>query len=366
MALIGAQYVQAVDPNPVGSLQAFAGANAPTGWLLCNGSVVSQGMYPELFSVISSTYNTSGEGAGNFRLPDLRGRMPLGAGNDSTAANNATRTLGTKGGDTRSELLYGNVSHTGAVPIYEGTGGSNWRLSAGATGVTLSSTGGGSTLLMTNNGGTGSGANMPPFLVTNYIIKATSSVPRSGTALGSTPPIVTALPANPQFGEQVTLLVTSPYTGYQSLQYNGSSWITLDDSRAMGAWQTFTPTMSGGTWAPGNGSFAAYYTQIGKTVFYRGQFTFGSTTVKASGNGLAISMPVTSAPALQAQGSANYLDSGTEWYIGECELSTSTTMTFGAPLVNGTALIYRGLTSTTPFTWATNDLIRWSITYEAA
>jgi hypothetical protein len=219
----------------------------------------------------------------------------------------------------------------------------------------------GTSTLAAGNNTTGTSGRPPMFLRVSKIVNQ-----NDGLKPFWTPPVVTQLPSQATEGDQVLLYSSSPYAGYQTHQYASGSWRTLDDSRGTGAWQTFTPTMSGGSWAPGNGSFAAYYTQIGKTVFYRGQFTFGSTTVKASGNGLAISLPVTSASALQAQGSANYLDSGTEWYIGECELSTSTTMTLGAPLVNGTALIYRGLTSTTPFTWATNDLIRWSIVYEAA
>lgn len=218
MALVGAQFVQAVQPVPVGSLQAFAGANAPTGWLLCDGTSYSTSLYPDLFSVLGYTYGGS---SGNFNVPDLRGRMPIGAGNDGTAANNATRTRGTKGGDTRSELLYGNLAHLGTVPIYDGVGGSNWRLQAGGSGVTLSSTGGGTTLLKTNNGGTGSGENMPPFLVTNYIIKALPDVPRQGQALGTTPPIVTALPVNPQFGEVVTYAADATNGVYWTLQYDG-------------------------------------------------------------------------------------------------------------------------------------------------
>jgi hypothetical protein len=61
------------------------------------------------------------------------------------------------------------------------------------------------------------------------IIKASSDLPRGGTALGSTPPIVTALPANPQFGEQVTLYNNG---AYQSYQFTGDGWrITIQSNR---------------------------------------------------------------------------------------------------------------------------------------
>ncbi len=67
-------------PNPAGLLSDFAGVSAPFGWLLCDGSVVPQGSYPALFAAIGTTWNTGGEGGGNFRLPDIRGRASIGAG----------------------------------------------------------------------------------------------------------------------------------------------------------------------------------------------------------------------------------------------------------------------------------------------
>jgi len=63
---------------------------------------------------------------------------------------------------------------------------------------------------------------MPPFLVTNYIIKAIPDAPRSGLAYGSTPPIVTALPANPQFGDVVTYIADATNGVAWNLQYDAS------------------------------------------------------------------------------------------------------------------------------------------------
>ena len=50
---------------PVGTITAFGGATAPTGWLLCDGNTISAG-YTELIALIGSA------------TPDLRGRFPLG------------------------------------------------------------------------------------------------------------------------------------------------------------------------------------------------------------------------------------------------------------------------------------------------
>ncbi len=207
MAMIGAQFVQAVQPVPVGSLQAFAGANAPTGWLLCDGTSYSTSVYPDLFSALGYTYGGSGA---SFNVPDLRGRMPIGAGNDGTAANNATRTRGDKGGDTRLQ------SHDHALSTF---GMGSVSLSPGGFGIAQNFV---SPNLRTGSDGAGSGANMPPFLVTNYIIKALPDVPRQGLALGNTPPIVTALPANPQFGEVVTYVADATNGVYWDLQYDAS------------------------------------------------------------------------------------------------------------------------------------------------
>ncbi|MFZ9968064.1 MAG: phage tail protein, partial [Steroidobacteraceae bacterium] len=214
MALVGAQFVQAVQPVPVGSLQAFAGANAPTGWLLCDGTSYSTSLYPDLFSVLGYTYGGSGS---NFNVPDLRGRMPVGAGNDGTTENNVARTRGSKGGDTR----IGNHSHPyGSVTTSGGSvnagGDIIWAVSGGNV-VDKNGVG----YLNTKAVGGGTGDNMPPFLVTNYIIKALPDVPRQGQALGTTPPIVTALPVNPQFGEVVTYAADATNGVYWSLQYDG-------------------------------------------------------------------------------------------------------------------------------------------------
>jgi microcystin-dependent protein len=68
---------------PTGALMPYAGATAPTGYLLCDGSSVSSSSYLALHAVISNTYGGSaytGAAGLSFNLPDLRGRLPMGAG----------------------------------------------------------------------------------------------------------------------------------------------------------------------------------------------------------------------------------------------------------------------------------------------
>lgn len=62
-----ADLLQAV---PTGSIQPYAGASIPAGWLLCDGSAVSRTDYAALFTAIGTLYGT-GDGSTTFNLPDF-------------------------------------------------------------------------------------------------------------------------------------------------------------------------------------------------------------------------------------------------------------------------------------------------------
>ena len=67
-------------PNavPSGTILAFAGSTVPSGYLLCDGAVVPQSLYPDLFAAIG--YDWGGNpGPGQFSLPDLVGVFLRGA-----------------------------------------------------------------------------------------------------------------------------------------------------------------------------------------------------------------------------------------------------------------------------------------------
>ena len=68
---------------PVGSILPFAGATAPSGYLLCDGSEILISNYATLFGIIGYAYKAAVllQGAGTFALPDLRGRFALGRDN---------------------------------------------------------------------------------------------------------------------------------------------------------------------------------------------------------------------------------------------------------------------------------------------
>ena len=100
---------------PAGALQAFAMSAVPTGWLACDGALVSRAAYPALFTAIGVVYG-AGDGSTTFALPDLRGEFLRGwAGAGSVDAG---RGIGSAQGDSIK-------SH--AHPIFASVGGTESR-----------------------------------------------------------------------------------------------------------------------------------------------------------------------------------------------------------------------------------------------
>lgn len=66
----------------VGELKLVALNFAPRGWALCNGQLLPISGNQALFSLLGTTYG--GNGTTNFALPNLRGRIPIGAGSGIT------------------------------------------------------------------------------------------------------------------------------------------------------------------------------------------------------------------------------------------------------------------------------------------
>lgn len=102
---------------PVGSIQAYAGSSAPSGYLLCDGSAVSRSTYSGLFAVLGSAWG-SGDGSTTFNLPDARGQFLRGlmsvanvTGSGTASSNNATFTShGYKRTGTKVRLSSGTLS----------------------------------------------------------------------------------------------------------------------------------------------------------------------------------------------------------------------------------------------------------------
>jgi microcystin-dependent protein len=93
-------------------IKIFAGSYAPTGWAFCDGSLLKITDNTALYALIGTTYG--GDGVTTFALPDLRGRIPVGAGYGS---NINPITAGQQFGTNAVTLGVNNLpahNHTGA------------------------------------------------------------------------------------------------------------------------------------------------------------------------------------------------------------------------------------------------------------
>lgn len=116
--IVGAISAGAASTVPIGSVEMFAGEGSaiPAGWLVCNGSAISRDGYSELFAVIGTTWGV-GDGSTTFNLPDMQGRVPVGAGE---GAGLTSRLLASSGGTEAhtSVVWHGHFmpSHTHTAP----------------------------------------------------------------------------------------------------------------------------------------------------------------------------------------------------------------------------------------------------------
>lgn len=62
----------------MGVVVCFAGSYVPRGWASCDGQLLAINQNQALFSLLGTTYG--GDGRTTFRLPDMRGRTAVSAG----------------------------------------------------------------------------------------------------------------------------------------------------------------------------------------------------------------------------------------------------------------------------------------------
>ncbi|MDX1911326.1 MAG: tail fiber protein [Saprospiraceae bacterium] len=153
------------------TIMMFAGNFAPTNWAFCDGSLQSISENEALYSLIGTTYG--GDGIQTFALPDLRSRIPIGAGNGAglpsvalgQAAGTETHTLTQSEMPTHVHVMSAKMTTTsnnanGASPAQNlGTASQNIYLAPAAVNTNL----GGVNLTL---GSTGS--NQPFNIVQSY------------------------------------------------------------------------------------------------------------------------------------------------------------------------------------------------------
>jgi len=146
----------------------MAGFNfPPAGWARCDGSLLPIAENDTLFNLIGTTYG--GDGQSTFALPDLRGRMPVHAGNGLT--------LGQVGGVEQVTLTSNQIpSHTHAAQAQNSVGNSASPANSVWANSTLNQfTAGPAAAAMNAANVAASGGNQPhdnmmPFTAVNFII----------------------------------------------------------------------------------------------------------------------------------------------------------------------------------------------------
>jgi microcystin-dependent protein len=148
---------------PVATILPFAGSVAPEGFMICDGAELLAADYGDLFTAIGTIYGV-GQAAGSFKLPDLRGRAPIGTGQGDGLSD---RVIGAVEGEETHQLTIDEMpSHDhkyGAMhQNYYGMNAYTYAGVSPSAQVQYS---------VSPTGGDQPHNNMQPFLVVNYIIK---------------------------------------------------------------------------------------------------------------------------------------------------------------------------------------------------
>lgn len=179
----------------IGEIRAFAGNYTPENWALCNGATLPINGNEALYSLLGVTYG--GNGVTNFNLPDLRVKLPVGAGTISTQGGTGNYVLAAGGGATTVTLTEANLPpHTHTLTgintpaitsspvnnMLAASNGNNSTVTPPYPDVNLYTTlplpAGGTTTpnatlgvsAISNTGGSQAHQNMMPYLVVNFII----------------------------------------------------------------------------------------------------------------------------------------------------------------------------------------------------
>ena len=161
----------------IGTILPFSGSTLPTGYLFCDGSAISRTTYAGLFAVIGTAFG-AGDGSTTFNLPNLNGRVPVGQDSNDTDFD----TLGETGGEKEHTLTVDEMpEHKHEGIEWLGNSQYNISLNSGSlsTGYKMTWTGSSDTskIQTVSAGGGQAHNNVQPYVVVNYIIKATQTTP---------------------------------------------------------------------------------------------------------------------------------------------------------------------------------------------
>lgn len=107
---------QIANATKVGTIITFPANITPTGFLECNGALISRTIYADLFAVIGTTYG-AGDGSTTFKIPDLRGEFIRGW--DNSRGVDSGRSFGSfQANAYESHTHTGSTDSTGAHTYY--------------------------------------------------------------------------------------------------------------------------------------------------------------------------------------------------------------------------------------------------------
>jgi microcystin-dependent protein len=171
----------------IGEIRAVGFNYAPRGWALCDGSTLAIRSNTALFAILGTSYG--GDGVQTFKLPDLRSRAIVDAGQGPglssyplgtvTGAENVTLDLSTMPAHTHGLSPLTTHDGTGTNNSPSGTllaDSADFQYGEASTrGVTMAAG-------MIKGSATAVGGNLPhpnlmPYLVVNYIIATTGIFP---------------------------------------------------------------------------------------------------------------------------------------------------------------------------------------------
>lgn len=111
---------------PVGTIVPFGGStfmnisNVPIGYLACDGSTYSIASYMALWAVIGNVYCSAPPAVGDFCVPDLRGKVPVGQNSGTFGTRGAIPSVGSET-HTLNVAETALPGHTHTVPAQSGT-----------------------------------------------------------------------------------------------------------------------------------------------------------------------------------------------------------------------------------------------------
>jgi microcystin-dependent protein len=171
------------DPSTMGltgEMKMWPAANAPSGWMLCEGGAISRTTFAALFALIGTTYGV-GDGTTTFNVPDMRGRVPTGFDSTQTEFNARGKTGGEKTHLlTTAEIPSHNhlqTSHShnfangGNGALTDGGGSVNYGVQNGTFFGFKAAQPGATTAVNQVAGGGGAHNVLQPYLTIKYIIK---------------------------------------------------------------------------------------------------------------------------------------------------------------------------------------------------